>query len=41
MASIFHRFIEVSANKPIQANTFIEFAYMEHEIRKAYKQVKN
>jgi hypothetical protein len=41
MASIFHKFIEVSANKPPQANSFLEFAYMEHDIRKNYKQLKD
>jgi hypothetical protein len=41
MSSIFHKFIEVSASKPEPANGFIEFAYMEHDIRKSYKQLKD
>lgn len=41
MTSIFHRFIEVAANKPPQADRFVEFAYMEHDIRKSYKQLKH
>jgi len=41
MTSIFHKFIEVSANKPVEANTFAEFAFMELDIRKNYKQLKD
>jgi hypothetical protein len=41
MTSIFHKFIEVSATKPPQAANFLEFAYMEHDIRKNYKQLKD
>jgi hypothetical protein len=41
MTSIFHKFIEVSASKASEAAFFVEFAYMEQEIRKSYKQLKN
>jgi hypothetical protein len=41
MTSIFHKFIEVSASKPQQAGSFVEFAFMEHDIRKNYKQLKD
>lgn len=41
MTSIFHKFIEVAASKPSETALFSEFAYMEHEIRKSYKQLKN
>ena len=41
MASLFHKFIEISAAKPAEAAYFLEFAYMEQEIKKSYKQLKN
>lgn len=41
MASIFHKFIEVAATKPPQTASFLQFAYMEHDIRKTYKQLKD
>lgn len=41
MTSIFHRFIEVAANRHPEATNFPEFAYMEHDIRKSYKQLKD
>ena len=41
MTSIFHKFIEVSASKASEAAFFVEFAYMEQEIRKSYKQLKD
>jgi hypothetical protein len=41
MTSIFHKFIEVAAAKPPETSLMPEFAYMEQEIRKSYKQLKN